>query len=126
MESVIGVAAVKISGGLEDEIQILLDIDKVAQLRLTPAQIAERLDAENVNLSGGRVEDGSAAYLVRTLNQFNSLQDIRRTILTSIDGRPIYVEDVATVVAGHKEREAIIRVGGREAVEVASEPGFGQ
>ena len=119
LESVIGVAAVKISGGLEDEIQILLDIDKVAQLRLTPAQIAERLDAENVNLSGGRVEDGSAAYLVRTLNQFNSLQDIRRTILTSIDGRPIYVEDVATVVAGHKEREAIIRVGGREAVEVA-------
>ncbi|MEC9406265.1 MAG: efflux RND transporter permease subunit [Pseudomonadota bacterium] len=119
LESVIGVAAVKISGGLEDEIQILLDIDKVAQLRLTPAQIAERLNAENVNLSGGRVEDGSAAYLVRTLNQFNSLQDIRRTILTTIDGRPIYVEDVATVVAGHKEREAIIRVGGREAVEVA-------
>ena len=119
LESVIGVAAVKISGGLEDEIQILLDIDKVAQLQMTPAQIAERLDAENVNLSGGRVEDGSAAYLVRTLNQFRSLEDIRRTILTTIDGRPIYVEDVATVVAGHKEREAIIRVGGREAVEVA-------
>ncbi|MBB87311.1 MAG: acriflavin resistance protein [Xanthomonadales bacterium] len=119
LESVIGVAAVKISGGLEDEIQILLDIDKVAQLRMTPAQIAERLNAENVNLSGGRVEDGSAAYLVRTLNQFGSLEDIRRTILTSIDGRPIYVEDVAQVIAGHKEREAIIRVGGREAVEVA-------
>ena len=86
LESVIGVAAVKISGGLEDEIQILLDIDKVAQLRLTPAQIAERLNAENVNLSGGRVEDGSAAYLVRTLNQFNSLQDIRRTILFPVPG----------------------------------------
>ena len=40
LESVIGVAAVKISGGLEDEIQILLDIDKVAQLQMTPAQIA--------------------------------------------------------------------------------------
>ena len=119
LESVGGVAAVKISGGLEDEIQVLLDIDRVSQVGLTPAQIAQRLNAENVNLSGGRVEDGSAAYLVRTLNEFTSLNDIRRTIVSTQGGRSIYLEDVASVVAGHKEREAIIRVDGAESVEIA-------
>ena len=119
LESVEGVAAVKISGGLEDEIQVLLDLDRLSQLDLTPAQIGQRLDAENVNLSGGRVEDGSAAYLVRTLNQFTSLDDIRRTIVTTLAGRSIYLEDVAEVRAGFKEREAIIRVDGAEAVEIA-------
>jgi HAE1 family hydrophobic/amphiphilic exporter-1 len=124
LEAVNGVAAVKISGGLEDEVQVLVDLHKLAQQGLTLEQVGERLKAENVNLSGGRVEQGSSRYLVRTLNQFRDLQQMREVILQTRpnpggDSRPVYLKDVAEVRSGYKEREAVIRIGGAEAVEIA-------
>lgn len=119
LESVVGVAAVKVSGGLEDEIQIGVDQDKLGQLGLRVSDIAQRLEAENVNLSGGRLETGNQRFLVRTLNQFQSVGDMRRLVVAVQDRRPVYLEDVATVTQGYREREAIIRLNGREAVEIA-------
>lgn len=119
LEGVDGVAAVKISGGLEDEVQVLVDLKKLSQLNVGLQQISERLQAENANISGGRVDQGAASYLVRTLNQFQSLDELADTILLVRDGRNIQVKDVAEVRPGHREREAIIRIDGGEAVEIA-------
>jgi hydrophobic/amphiphilic exporter-1 (mainly G- bacteria), HAE1 family len=119
LESVEGTAAVKVSGGLEDEIQILVDQEKVAQLGLSIREIAARLRAENVNLSGGRLEQGAQRFLVRTLNEFASVEEIADAIVATPAGRPVYLRDVARVTRGYKEREAITRVDGRESVELA-------
>jgi multidrug efflux pump subunit AcrB len=119
LEGVPGIAAVKISGGLEDEVQVLVDLSRLSQLGLTLEQIGERLRAENANISGGRVDEGTVSYLVRTLNQFKSLGEIADTIVATRDNRPVYVKDIAEVRAGYKEREAIIRIDGAEAVEIA-------
>lgn len=119
LEAAPGVAAVKISGGLEEEIEVRVDIPRLSPLQISVEQIQTRLAEENANLSGGRVEEGTHRYLVRTLNQFRSLDDLREVIIANRDDRPIYVRDVAEVIAGFKEREAIIRVGGQEAVEIA-------
>lgn len=124
LEAVGGVAAVKISGGLEDEVQVLVDLHKLAQQGLTLEAVNTRLKAENVNLSGGRVEQGASRYLVRTLNQFRDLEQMRNVILlTRTDGRggsqPVYLRDVAEVRSGYQEREAVIRIAGAEAVEIA-------
>ncbi|HEX4872088.1 MAG TPA: efflux RND transporter permease subunit [Nevskiaceae bacterium] len=127
LEAVDGVAAVKISGGLEEEVQVSVDLRKLAALNLSLQEVASRLQAENANISGGRVDQGSASYLVRTLNQFTSLAEIGETIL---DTRPnpadpsqpptaIYLRDIAEVRDGYREREAIIRIDGQEAVEIA-------
>jgi HAE1 family hydrophobic/amphiphilic exporter-1 len=119
LEGVDGVAAVKIAGGLEDEVQVLVDLGKLAQFQLTLEQVEHRLAAENANISGGRVEQGASSYLVRTLNQFRTLDEVRETILLTRSDRSIYLRDVAEVRAGFKEREAIIRVDGGEAVEIS-------
>lgn len=119
LESVVGVAAVKVSGGLEDEIQIGVNQDRLGQLNLTIGDIAARLEAENVNLSGGQLETAGQRFLVRTLNEFESVADMRRLVVAVQDRRPVYLEDVATVEQGFHEREAIIRLDGQEAVEVA-------
>jgi hydrophobic/amphiphilic exporter-1 (mainly G- bacteria), HAE1 family len=119
LEAATGVAAVKISGGLEEEIEVRVDLPRLSQLNLTLEQVQTRLAEENANLSGGRVEEGTATYLVRTLNQFRSLEDMREVLVTTVDGRNIYLGDIAEVIAGFKQREAIIRVAGREAVEIA-------
>ncbi len=119
LESALGVAAVKVSGGLEDEVQVLIDQEKLSQLNLTMQRVAQVLQSENVNLSGGRLEEGVQQYLVRTLNQFQTVEEIGNVII-SPDGRaPVYLRDVATVELGYKERETITRINGTEAVEIA-------
>ena len=69
-KSVEGSAAVKVSGGYEDEMQVFVDQQKLAQLGLSIDAVTRRVRAENVNLSGGRLEQGTQRFLVRTLNEF--------------------------------------------------------
>lgn len=156
LEPVDGVAAVKVGGGLEDEVQVDIDQRKLAQFGLSLDSVINRLAQENVNVSGGRLEEGSQRYLVRTVNQFATVDEMANMLLTtrtagassngaaeqalrlaaaSGDARvmaalsqggsgdagtsPLRLRDVATVRQGYKEREAIIRLNGREAVELA-------
>ena len=156
LEPVDGVAAVKVGGGLEDEVQVDIDQRKLAQLGLSADTVINRLQQENVNVSGGRLEEGSQRYLVRTVNQFATVDEIANMLLTtrtasasnsgndqamrlaaaSGDARvmaalsqqgsgassgslPLRLKDVADVRQGYKEREAVIRANGREAVELA-------
>lgn len=163
LEPVEGVAAVKVGGGLEDEVQVDIDQQKLAQLNLPIDTVIQRLQQENINISGGRLEEGSQRYLVRTVNQFATVDEIRNLLVTTqaaggggaqsaaeemarvaaatgnaaamaaassvqsassgssaaAGGMPIRLKDVADVRQGYKEREAIIRLGGHEAVELA-------
>nr|WP_255505461.1 efflux RND transporter permease subunit [Alkalisalibacterium limincola] len=119
LEPTPGVAAVKVSGGLEDEVQVWLDQQQLARLNLDPGRVIERLRQENINISGGRIEEGSQRYLVRTVNEFIELDQMRELLVTDLDGVPVRLRDIATVTQGYREREAIIRLGGREAVELA-------
>jgi HAE1 family hydrophobic/amphiphilic exporter-1 len=155
LETVDGVAAVKVGGGLEDEVQVDVDQRRLAQFGLSLDQVIQRLQQENVNVSGGRLEEGSQRYLVRTVNQFASVEEIGNMLLTTRTAgadnsatqqamrvaaasgnasvmaalsqggsaaggtQALRLRDVADVRQGYKEREAIIRLDGREAVELA-------
>jgi hydrophobic/amphiphilic exporter-1 (mainly G- bacteria), HAE1 family len=119
LEPVDGVAAIKVAGGFEDEVQVLIDPDRLSQLNLPASAVIDRLRQENVNISGGRIEEGSERYLVRTVNQFSSLEQMRELLVANVGGVAVRLKDVATVAQGYKEREAVIRLKGREAVELA-------
>jgi len=119
LETALGVAAVKVSGGLEDEIQVFVDQGRLAQLDLPIEDLARQIGAENVNLSGGRLEEGTQQYLVRTLNQFQSIGEIGNIIVSTKGGKPTYLRDIASVRHGYKERDAVTRLDGAEAIEIA-------
>jgi len=119
LESVPGVASVKISGGLEEEIQVSIDQERLSHLKIPIETVTQILSSENVNLSGGRLEEGTQQYLVRTLNQFQTVDQIKNVVVTIKEGSPVYLKDIATVTQGYKEREAITRLNGQEAVEIA-------
>ena len=119
LEASLGVASVKISGGLEDEIQVNIDQQRLAYLNIPIESINQILAAENVNLSGGRLQEGTQQYLVRTLNEFQDVDQIRNVVITRRANNTIYLKDIAEVRQGYKEREAITRLDGREAVEIA-------
>ncbi len=119
LEAVEGSAAVKVSGGYEDEVQVFVDQQKLAQLGLSIDVVTRRIRAENVNLSGGRLEQGTQRFLVRTLNEFESVEQMANAIIATKDGQPVYLRDVANVTRGYKDREAITRVNGKESIELA-------
>ncbi|MGH8042158.1 MAG: efflux RND transporter permease subunit [Rudaea sp.] len=119
LEPTAGVAAVKVGGGLEDQIDVDIDQQRLQQLNVNVADVIKRLGDENVNVSGGRIEDGAQRYLVRTVNQFTDLQQMRDLLIKVDKGVPIRLKDVANVHQGHKEREGVVRVDGHEAVEIA-------
>ncbi len=119
LESIEGVASVKIGGGLENEIQVLVNQQRASQLGIALSTVIERLERENVNTAGGRIEDGNQAFLVRTLNQFENLDQIRQLYIGRFDGRNIQLSDIATVTNTYRERNAITRFNGVEGAEIA-------
>lgn len=119
LEPIEGVAAVKVSGGLEDEIQVQIDQSRLKQLNLDVSTVIERLRSENVNISSGRLDEASQRYLVRTINQFANLEEMGELMVAVQGGVPVKLRDIANVSQGHKERQAIIRSDGQEAVEIA-------
>ena len=65
-----------------------------------------------------RLEQGSQRFLVRTINEFQDVDEISNAIVANVDGRIIYMRDVSEITRGFKEREAITRVDGQESVEL--------
>jgi len=119
LESLSGVAAVQVRGGLEEEVRVRVDPYKLTAHGIEPAEVAARLQSENLNASGGMLRDGSTDYLVRTLNEFQDLDEIENLPLVQRGDAVIRVRDVATVSRTHQKREVVTRLDGGEAVEIA-------
>ena len=119
LDPVLGVAAVLVSGGFEDEIAVDVDQERLAQLDINVQQLGGRLQAANINLSGGRLTARGQEFLVRTVNEFETVADIAETIVFQQQGRVLRLKDVATVSESHKERDSVMRVDGNEAIEIA-------
>ncbi len=118
-ETVAGVAAAQIKGGLEEEIQIEVDQNRLAALGITLDQVRQVVGVGNVNLPGGALRGRDSQFLIRTVNEFDDVDEIRDLIIRQQEGAVVRLGEVATVRWGHKEREEITRVGGVESVEVA-------
>ncbi len=119
LESLEGVAAVRVEGGLEEEIRVEIETARLAHLGIAIDQVTNRLDAENVNLTGGLLKDGAAEFLVRTLNEFEDIDEIGEIVVARIGPAAVKLEDVGQVRRGHRERDLITRINGREGVEIA-------
>ena len=119
LESLEGVAAVRVEGGLEEEIQVEVESARLAYLGISIDQVTNRLAAENVNLTAGTLKDGEAEFLVRTLNEFEGWDEIGELVIAQPGGAPIKLNDVGRVFRGHSERDVITRINGREGVEIA-------
>ena len=118
LDAVDGVAAVRIEGGLVREIQVDVDEGRLAAYGITVAEVRTALAENNVNLAGGSVYEDEARYLVRTLNELDTLDRIDAVIVKDASGRLVRLGDVAEVRSGFKDQEVILRQGGAEGVEV--------
>ncbi len=118
LETVEGVAAVKVKGGFEEEIWVDLNEQKITLMGLDIQALRQRLGRENINLAGGNLKEGQAEYVVRTLNEFRTVDEIRQLVLNLGDGREIRLGDIGNIYRTNKERQIITRLNGVESVEL--------
>lgn len=119
LETIKGVAAAQVKGGLEAEVQVAVDQERLAALGVPLDRIRAVLGVSNVNLPGGALRGVDSQYLIRTVNEFDDVAEIGELIVWQQQGAPVRLRDVAQVWMGAKEREEITRVNGKEAVEIA-------
>ncbi len=118
LETLPGVAAIKVKGGLEEQFLVALDESKLSALRLDITQIGQRLQQGNVNMPGGNLREGQTEYLIRTLNEFRTVEEIGDLIVSRQGNVDVRLRDIATVTRYHKDREVITRVNGSESIEI--------
>ena len=117
LERIDGVASAQVFS--MDTREILVDIDKAAleSINVSLDQVLLALRMENLNLPGGRIVERHSEFLLRTLGEFKTLDDIRNTIVSSTQtGQPVYLRDVAEVRDTMKDTRFVSRVQGEKGV----------
>ncbi len=117
-ERVPGVASSNVFGGQEREMQVIVDPDALAARGITLIEMAQVIDKENENISGGDFEEGKRRYIVRTVGEYKSPEDIENVVITRKNGVPVYVRDVASARLGYKDHEYAVRQNGEPAIAI--------
>lgn len=117
-ERVPGVGSSNVYGGREREMQVIFDPDALAARNITLMQVANAIDSENDNYSAGSFDEGKRRYLVRTIGEYKSPEDVSNVIITRRNGAPIYVRDIANVELGYKDPDFAVRQNGEPAIAV--------
>ncbi|MBI3820170.1 MAG: efflux RND transporter permease subunit [Planctomycetes bacterium] len=118
MEGLPGVAAVRLRGGLEDEVRVAVNTQEISKRNISLELVARRLREENLNSALGKLEEGDTEFLVRALNQFRTVEDISNVVLTSVGGADVRLKEVASIEPYYRDRDVIVRIDGAETVEL--------
>ena len=111
-EQIPGVGTLNIQGGIYRQIRVNIDRDRLKSYNLSAAQVQQAISQSNVALPGGNVKEGLKDLYVRTQGEYESLREIRRTVVTTAGQTPIRVDDVAEVVDGYEDLDRIAELNG--------------
>ncbi len=118
MERVPGVAQFTVHGGLRRQIHVNLDLKKLRALDLSVAEVVRTVRNENLNRPVGPVREGRYEVLLRTSGEFTNVGDILEVSVTTRNGVPVYLRDIATVEDSHEDIRYYVTVNGRSAVNM--------
>ena len=119
IESIPGVLEAEVTGGLDREIRVEPDPDKLAYYGLSILSLQDVIAKENQNVSGGSIRMGDGRFQLRVPGEFQSPEEIYGLIVGLQNGRPVYLKDVARVKDGFKDEEGRSRLNGHEAINIA-------
>jgi heavy metal efflux system protein len=118
LRSVPGVADVNSLGGLVRSFEINPDLARMSARGITLDDLQQALDRNNRNDGAGRLNEGEESLIVRAEGRFNTLDDVRNTVIKSSAGTPIRISDIANVNIGALTRYGAVSQNGKgEAVE---------
>ncbi|MCP4402000.1 MAG: efflux RND transporter permease subunit, partial [bacterium] len=118
IEGVPGVLEAEIVGGLEREIRVEYNQDRLAAYGLIISQVIQSVRNNNQNMPGGSLDIGEARYVLKAPAEIKSPAEIDNLVVTVRDGKPIYITDVAEIRDTFKDRESFSRLDGIESVSI--------
>ena len=126
LESIPGVLDARLSGGLEREIHVEFDLDRVGAYRVPFSSLINAVAKSNVNMPGGSMDIGQAKYLVRVPEDFQDPAEIFSIVAFVRDGKPVYLRDVAFIRDSHKDPRTRSRINGVKSVTLAIQKRSGE
>ncbi len=116
IENISGVLEVKISGGLEREVKVDVDINKLIHYNIRFDDVINAIKNENKTIPGGSIDIGNSSFLVRVPGEFDRPYIIQDLIVKMKNGMPVYVKDVAEVDYAFSDRATYARLNEADCV----------
>jgi HAE1 family hydrophobic/amphiphilic exporter-1 len=116
LEGVSGVGQVLVLGGRQRQINVWLDADRLRSHNLTVTDVSRALQSQNIEIPGGRMEQGSRSVTLRTQGRVKNVEEFNNIVVREQNGHPVKISDVARVEDGEAEAETIANVDGKGTV----------
>jgi multidrug efflux pump subunit AcrB len=113
-----GVAAVDVSGGVQEEVRVNLDFNRLQAQGIGLTDVLDALTERNQDISGGRLEGGDFEPLTRTVGRFANAKDIE-DLSFEVNGKQVYLRDFAEVIDGSQNQRLFVLLNGEKAVKVS-------
>jgi HAE1 family hydrophobic/amphiphilic exporter-1 len=126
IEQTPGIATASVNGGREKIIRVEIPQSRLEAYGLTVTQMQQMLSSQNMQVAAGTITEGGLSYILTTLGEYTSLEQIRNTVISYKGGglvngeiqqpRTVFLRDVANVIDGYRDEESTVFVNGTPAV----------
>lgn len=114
LEQIDGVARVRVTGGFDREVEVIVSPEKLAIYDLSLDDLVHALETSNVSLVGGTIRRGPFRYTVEVSGEFRHLADVAATVISRPGHPPLLLSEVAHIQEGLAQRQGLVRLDGRE------------
>ncbi len=111
-----GVADVEVTGGLEREIRVVLEPERLEAHGIDPTSVGRMIAASNIDFPVGSVKQGGLDYILRVPSEYSSVDEMSSTVIATVAGQTVRLGDIATILDTEKERTTDARRDGKSAV----------
>jgi len=118
LETIKGVGKITMVGGREREVHVIVNPMKLAAFKLSIKQVKESLEQQNIEVPGGRVEQGRRELVLRTMGRIESPSGFEKVVIANVNGVPVRVRDIGRVVDSEEEPRTLARLDGTSAISL--------
>lgn len=119
LEQVDGVAEASVSGGREKILRVDISQNRLSAYGLTMASVSSALSKQNLELGGGKINEGLKDYTIRTTGEFSSVEEVKNTIITTVNNYVVRLGDLGDVYLGYKDKTSEVFINGQPGIYVS-------
>ncbi len=119
LEQADGVAEASVSGGREKIVRVELSQNRLSAYGLTLSTIKSSLSKQNLELGGGKINEGKKDYIIRTTGEFSSVNDINNTVIETVNGYDVKLKDIGNAFMGYEDKTSEVYINGEPGVYVS-------
>lgn len=119
LEQADGVAQASVYGGKTKIVRVELEQNRLAAYGLTVSAVSSALAKQNLELGGGKLNEGQKDYVVRTTGEFTSIDQINDTVITTINGYNVKLSDIGNAFMGYEDVSSEVYINGAPGIYVS-------